>query len=374
MKKFLTVALVLVMVFSLAACGGTTAPATDGSAGGGGDAPAPAGEAYKIGISMPTQSLQRWNQDGANMKQQCEAEGFTVDLRYAGDNDVPTQVSDIENMVNAGCNVIVIAAVDGTALGSALQACKDAGITVIAYDRLLMNSDAVTYYATFDNTKVGNLQGQYIVDMLDLENQDGPFNIELFTGDAGDNNIKYFFQGAIDILQPYIDSGKIVVPSGQTKIDQVTTADWKSENAQSRMENIISSVGYAPTGGKKLDAIMANNDSTAFGAETALIAQGWTKDNFPIVTGQDCDVNNVKNMLKGFQAMSVFKDTRTLAARVVTMVKSLNAGDTPETNGTYPNGSLDVPTFQEDPVIVTLDNYKEMLLDSGYYTEDQLAE
>lgn len=226
-KRLLAMLMAGTMALSMTACGG--GGASDGAA--------------KIGVSMPTQSLQRWNQDGSNMKEQLEAAGYEVDLQYAGDNDIPTQVSQIENMIAGGCDALVIAAIDGSALTEALKGASENNIPVISYDRLIMNSDAVSYYATFDNYKVGQMQGEYIRDALDLDNAAGPFNIELTTGAPDDNNVNFFFGGAMDVLQPYIDSGKLVVLSGQTEKAQCATANWSTEEAQKRFENIITSVG-----------------------------------------------------------------------------------------------------------------------------------
>ena len=250
-----------------------------------------------------------------------------------------------------------------------MKQAKEAGIPVISYDRLLMNSDAVSYYATFDNYKVGQKQGEYLVDALDLDNQDGPFNIELFTGDPGDNNCNFFFGGAMDVLQKYIDEGKLVVKSGQTEFEQVATANWDSAKAQDRMDTIIAG-NYSD--GSNLDAVLCSNDSTALGVENALAAS-YTGE-YPIITGQDCDTPNVKNLVAGKQAMSVFKDTRALASAVVKMVDSIMKGEEPEVNDTksYDNGTGVIPTYLCDPVVVTTDNYKEILIDSGYYTEDQI--
>ncbi|MDR1536086.1 MAG: sugar-binding protein [Planctomycetota bacterium] len=326
-----------------------------------------------IGVSMPTQSLQRWNQDGANMKSQLEAAGYRVDLQYAGDNDIPTQVNQLENMISSGCRVLVIAAIDGTSLTKVLATAKENGIKVIAYDRLIMNSDAVSYYATFDNFKVGTTQGGFIRDKLDLDNAKGPFNIELFTGDPGDNNVNFFFGGALSILKPHLDSGKLVVPSGQTSQAQASTVNWNTEESQKRMENLISAIGYGPNG-TKLNAVLSSNDSVANGVTNALAAAGYRKGNFPVLTGQDCDKPSMKNILAGTQSMSVFKDTRTLARQVVKMVDAIIKGRTVEINDTktYDNGTGIIPSFLCDPVICTIDNYKALLIDSGYYTEADL--
>ena len=317
---------------------------------------------------MPTKDLQRWNQDGANMEEQLKAAGYEVDLQYAS-NDIATQVSQIENMISSGAQVLVIASIDGDSLGTVLAQAKEAGIKVIAYDRLIMNSDAVSYYATFDNYMVGTKQGEYIEQQLDLKNAAGPFNMEIFTGDPGDNNARFFYGGAIDVLKPYIDEGKIVVKSGQVDFDKVATANWATENAQSRMDAIISA-NYAD--GTKLDAVLCSNDSTALGVTNSLEAN-YTGD-WPIITGQDCDVANVKNMIAGKQSMSIFKDTRTLASQVVKMVGQILAGETVEVNDTetYNNNVITVPSFLCEPVFADVNNYKELLIDSGYYTEDQL--
>ncbi|MBR2527478.1 MAG: sugar-binding protein [Blautia sp.] len=326
-------------------------------------------EGEKIGVSMPTKDLQRWNQDGDNMKAELEAAGFEVDLQYAS-NDVQTQLSQIENMIASGDEVLVIAAIEGSSLGEALDMAAENEIPVIAYDRLLMDSDAVSYYATFDNYMVGTVQGNYIVETLDLDNVDGPFNLEITAGDPGDNNAGYFYQGAIDVLMPYIESGKLVVPSGQIAFDEVATPTWATETAQTRAENILSS-NYAD-GETNVDVWLCSNDSTALGVENALAAN--YKGSYPIVTGQDCDIENTKNMIDGKQAMSVFKDTRTLASQVVKMVGQIVAGEEVDVNDTetYDNGVIVVPSFLCEPVFADANNYKELLIDSGYYTEDQL--
>lgn len=322
----------------------------------------------KIGVAMPTKDLQRWNQDGSNMEKQLLEAGYQVDLQYAS-NDIATQVSQVENMINSGCKLLVIASIDGDSMGTVLELAKEKNIQVIAYDRLIMNSDAVTYYATFDNYMVGTKQGEYIRDRLKLDKEAGPFHIELVTGDPGDNNARYFFGGAMDVLKPYIDSGKLVVKSGQTNFETVATANWASEASQARMDAIISA-NYA--NGTKLDAVLCSNDSTALGVVNSLEAN-YTGE-WPIITGQDCDIANVKNMIAGKQAMSIFKDTRTLAAKVVEMVDAIMKGGEAPVNDTktYDNGTGVIPSYLCEPVFADKDNYKELLIDSGYYTADQL--
>ena len=324
-------------------------------------------EGQKVGISMPTKDLQRWNQDGANMQKMFEEAGFVVDLQYAA-NDEQIQLNQVTSMINNGCDVVIIAAITSTSLGSALDLAKEKGIPVIAYDRLLMAHDWVSYYATFNNYAVGTIQGSYIKDQLDLDNAEGPFNLEITAGDPGDNNAGYFYNGAIDVLKPYIESGKLVVKSGQIDFSEVATPAWKTETSMNRANSIIAFYDD----GSNIDAWLCSNDSTALGVINAL------EDNYdgewPIITGQDCDIANTKKMIAGEQSMSVFKDTRTLAAQVVKMVTQLLNGEEVEVNDTetYNNGVITVPSFLCVPVFADVNNYTELLIDSGYYTPEQL--
>ena len=329
--------------------------------------------AEKVGVSMPTKDLQRWNQDGEYMEKLLGEAGYEVELQYAS-NDVPTQLNQVETMIDDGCAVIVIAAIEGSSLGAALDKAAEKGVKVIAYDRLLMDNANVDYYATFDNFKVGVVQGEFVEKALDLANAEGPFAFEFTAGDPGDNNAGFFFNGAISVLKPYMDAGKITVKSGQTEFADVATPTWKTDVAQKRAEDILTA-NYAD--GTKIDAWVCSNDSTALGVTNAL------EDNYdvdtlgwPIITGQDCDIANTKNMIAGKQSMSVFKDTRTLAAQVVKMVGQILSGEEVDVNDTetYNNNVKVVPSFLCDPVFANAENYKEILIDSGYYTEDQLAD
>lgn len=354
MKKILSLVMALALVLACCACVSGTAKA----------------EGKLVGVSMPTQDLQRWNQDGANMKAELEKAGYEVELLYAA-NDIPTQVTQIETMIADGCQVLVIASIDGEALGTVLEQAKEAGIPVIAYDRLIMNSDAVTYYATFDNWLVGVKQGEFIRDALDLDNAgDKTFNIEFITGDPGDNNINFFFDGAMSILTPYLEKGTLVCPSGQTEKAVVATANWATDAAQARFETILSSY-YAD--GTQLDAVLCSNDSTSLGVQNALMSN-YTGE-WPVLTGQDCDISSAISMLDGTQSMSVFKDTRTLAAQVVTMVSAILEGTEPEINDTetYDNGTGVIPSYLCEPVACTPDMVQELLVDSGYYTAEDLG-
>lgn len=359
MKRFLALCLGICLVISLCACGGMGAAGDE--------------NAKFVGVAMPNKAFQRWNQDGANMKRALEEKGYSVELQYA-ENDVNTQVSQIENMITKKVDILVIAAIDGSAISDVLRQAKANNIKVIAYDRLIMNSENVDYYATFDNEKVGKMQAEFLIDKLKLNEDVGPYNIEFFAGSPDDNNAVYFYKGAIETLRPYINAGKLNVPSNQTDFAKVAINSWKSEVAQARMDNLLTA-HYAS--GNKLDAILASNDTLAIGIIASLKNIGYNgKDKpFPIITGQDCDRPNVIALKNGEQAMSIFKDTRTLADKVVEMVDALLSGREAEVNDTqtYDNGVKIVPTYLCSPVVVTADNYKETLIDSGYYTEEEIS-
>lgn len=364
-KKILVFCLALIVTVVMAGCGGGASSSSSGS-GAGGDK-----KGVKIGVAMPTKSLQRWNQDGANMEAKLKEKGYDVDLQFA-ENKVEMQVSQIENMITKGCKVIIVGAIDGGSLSSVLDEAKSAGCKVISYDRLIMNTDAVSYYATFDNYGVGKIQGQYIEEKLGLKDGKGPFNFEITTGPLDDNNVVFFYKGAMDVLQPYIDKGQLVVKSGQVSREQCATPSWDEAKAQERMDNILTT-NYTNA---KLDAVLCSNDSTSLGVQSALKSAGYnTADKpMPVVTGQDANLPNVKAILSGEQSMSVFKDTRALADEVVKMVDAILNGQEPEVNDTksYNNGAKVVPSYLLQPQFVDKSNYKKLLIDSGYYKEDEL--
>jgi putative multiple sugar transport system substrate-binding protein len=382
MKKFLSVALAAGALV-VAACGGsgaTTAPASTGtesaapaeSSAPGASASNAAGSGL-VGIAMPTKSSARWIADGDNLVKTLTALGYETDLQYAED-DIPTQVSQVENMITKGAKVLVIAAIDGTTLTDTLQKAADAGIKVLAYDRLIRDSKNVDYYTTFDNFKVGVLQATSIEQSLDLKNAAGPFNLELFAGSPDDNNAGFFFNGAMSILQPYIDSGKLVVQSGETKFpEQVGTLRWDGAAAQARMDNILSTY-YAD---KRVDAVLSPYDGISRGIIASLKQVGYyTADKpAPVVTGQDAEKPSVLSILAGEQTSTVFKDTRLLAAQAGKMVNQMLAGQTVEVNDTktYDNGVKVVPSYLLDMVLVTKDNVQKELVDSGYYTAADLG-
>ncbi|MDP9811221.1 putative multiple sugar transport system substrate-binding protein [Rhizobium tibeticum] len=333
--------------------------------------PAMAADKGTVGIAMPTKSSARWIDDGNNIVKQLQEAGYSTDLQYA-DDDIPNQLSQIENMVTKGVKVLVIAAIDGTTLSDVLQKAHDAGIKVIAYDRLIRDSANVDYYATFDNFKVGVLQATSIVDALGLKDGKGPFNIELFGGSPDDNNAFFFYDGAMSVLQPYIDSGKLVVKSGQTGMDKVGTLRWDAATAQARMDNLLSA-NYTDA---KVNAVLSPYDGLSIGIISSLKGVGYgTPDQpLPVVSGQDAEVPSVKSIIAGEQHSTIFKDTRDLAKVTVGMVNALMEGKEPEVNDTktYDNGVKVVPSYLLTPVAVDKTNYEKILVEGGYYKADQL--
>ncbi|MEU1086310.1 multiple monosaccharide ABC transporter substrate-binding protein [Streptomyces sp. NPDC005576] len=327
-----------------------------------------------IGIAMPTKSSERWIADGKNMTASLKKAGFSATLQY-GEDDPDQQVAQIENMITQGVDALVVAAINGEALSNVLQQAADAHIPVISYDRLILGSPHVDYYASFDNEKVGELQATYIVDKLGLEGgaKKGPFNIELFAGSNDDNNTKYFFNGAMKVLKPYLDKKQLVVRSKQTQLNQVTTLRWDGGTAQKRMDDLLTS-SYS-TG--RVDAVLSPYDGISIGILSALKSDdyGSAKKPLPIVTGQDAEVASVKSIIAGQQTQTVYKDTRALAQVAADMVSAVLDGKKPKTNDdtTYDNGKKVVPAYLLDPVSVDKSNYKKVLVDSGYIDAGELG-
>lgn len=375
-RKFLAAAAGALMALTLAACSGSSDDPSDAPTNGGGS-----GEGGLIGVSMPTQTSERWIADGDAVKAGLEELGYQVDLQYAND-DIPTQSQQIDQMILQDAKVLIIAAIDGTALSSQLQNAADKGIKVIAYDRLIRDSANVDFYVTFDNFKVGVQQATSLLVGLGVLNADGsegtatgPFNIELFAGSLDDNNAFFFFDGAMETLQPYIDSGVLVVKSGQTDIEQVATLRWQQETAQKRMEDLLTST-YSD--GSKVQGVLSPYDGLSRGIITALTNAGYPAtitDGFPIVTGQDAEIASVKLIADDVQFSTIFKDTRKLAAQAVTVTESYLSGGEPEANDTttYDNGVKVVPSYLLESDIVYKDNIQSLLVDSGYWTAEEVA-
>lgn len=342
---------------------------------------APAADTGKtVGISMPTKSLERWNRDGSYLQKQFEDKGYKVELTYS-DNKSAQQNNDIEGLIADNVDLLVVAAIDGEALSQVLDEAKDAGIPVISYDRLIMNTDAISYYVSFDNYTVGQLQGQFVADQLDLENQAGPFNIEFTAGDPADNNAGFFFNGAMDVLKPYIEAGKLNVPSGQTQFDQVATAQWDTATAMKRFQNIL---GSYYSDGSTLDVALCSNDSTALGV-TQAIESDYAGTNKVIITGQDGDEANLKNIVDGKQTMTVYKAVANEAVVTLDLATAILNGETPDATlidksgwefdcsydtTSYDNGTGIIPSYLLVPTVVTKDNLDDALVTPGYYTKD----
>lgn len=350
--------LALVLMLGLTACAGGSSKGASGKG--------------TVGIAMPTKSSERWVGDGNNMVKEFEALGYDTDLQY-GEDVIENQVSQIENMITKGVKILVIASIDGGALTEVLQKAHDQGIQVIAYDRLIMNSEYVDYYATFDNFQVGVLQASYIEEKLGLKDGKGPFNIELFGGSPDDNNAYFFFDGAMSVLQPYIDSGKLVVRSGQTKMEQVATLRWDGATAQARMDNLLS----AHYSSENVDAVLSPYDGISIGILSSLKGVGYGSGSkaLPIVTGQDAELASVKSILAGEQTQTVFKDTRELAKKAVSMALSILEGSEAEVNDTetYDNGVKVVPSYLLEPQSVDKDNVESLLVESKYYSKEELG-
>jgi putative multiple sugar transport system substrate-binding protein len=377
-KTILSVLLAVMMIFSLVGCTSDEKAKDDSKVKETDDTEGAKekvdGAGKKVGVAMPTQSSQRWIQDGANMQAQLEALGYEVDLQYAED-DVQAQVAQIENLINNGADCLVVAAVDSSALVNALGEAKANNIPVIAYDRLLMDTDAVSYYATFDNEGVGAAIGTYIEEKMKLKTAEADklsYNIEFFMGSPDDNNAVFLDNGIQKVLGKYLDSGVLVCQSGQTDFDKTNTLRWSQETAQKRCEDILS--GYYADG-EHLDIIASAFDGLSYGCSAALTGAGYSAgDKWPLITGQDAELMAVKNIIAGTQEMSIFKDTRVLAEKCVSMVQAVLEGTDPEINDetTYNNNVLVVPSYLCTPVAVNVDNYEKELIDAEYYTADEL--
>ncbi|ALV50007.1 sugar ABC transporter substrate-binding protein [Streptomyces sp. 4F] len=353
------------LALSLTACGQNSEGGSEENKG--------SSEGATIGIAMPTKSSERWIADGDNVVKNLEAKGYKTKLVF-GEDEPDQQVSQIENMITQGVDALIVAAIDNKSLGNVLQQAADADIPVISYDRLILGTENVDYYASFDNEKVGELQGTYIAEQLGLADgsEKGPFNIELFAGSNDDNNTRYFFQGAMNVLQPYIDKKQLVVRSGQTELTQVTTLRWDGATAQRRMDDILTK-SYKSA---KVDAVLSPYDGISIGILSALKSDGYgtASKPLPVITGQDAEVASVKSIIAGQQSMTVYKDLRQLAKVASDMVDALLNDKKPEVNDTktYDNGSKVVPAYLLEPVAVNKDNYKKALVDSGYYKESDL--
>ncbi|MEO8827368.1 sugar-binding protein [Lapillicoccus sp.] len=344
-----------VAALTLTGCGRGSDSGTTSGSGSGATSGAAAGFPANslIGVALPQKTSENWVLAEGLFNDGLKKAGFTPDVQFAN-GGVSEQQNQIQSMVTKGAKVIVVGAIDGSQLGTQVKAAKASGATVIAYDRLLLNTNDVDYYVAFDNFKVGQLQGQALLDGMKAKKPNGPYNIELFAGSPDDANAKVFFDGAMDILKPKIADGTLKVVSGQTDFNQAVTQGWKAENAQKRMDTLISA-NYTST---ELDGVLSPNDTLA---RAILQSVNQAGKPVPIVTGQDSEVESVKSIMAGVQYSTINKDTNKLVAQTITMLQALQKGDKPETNDTksYNNGVKVVPAFLLPPVIVTKANAKE---------------
>ncbi|HEY8701791.1 MAG TPA: sugar-binding protein [Arthrobacter sp.] len=345
-------AVAAIAALALTACGRADTGSTGSSSG---------GEAFpknsSIGVALPQKTSENWVLAEKLFNDDLTGAGFKPDVQFAN-GGVSEQQNQISAMITKGAKVIIVGAIDGAQLGTQLKQAKDSGATIIAYDRLLLNTENVDYYVAYDNFKVGVLQGQALLDGLKTKKPNGPYNIELFAGSPDDANAKVFFDGAMSILKPKIDDGTLKVVSGQTSFEQAVTQGWKAENAQKRMDTLLAGTYTTAS----LDGVLSPNDTLARAVLTSVKAAGKP---LPIVTGQDSEVESVKSILAGEQYSTINKDTRKLVEHAITMVKDIQAGKTPEINDdkSYNNKVKTVPAYLLPPVIVTKDNVKTAYVD-----------
>ena len=372
-KKIAVGIVALGVAVSLAACSGGGRPGS-GSSG------STNNKGALVGVAMPTKVSARWIADGNAVKADLEKAGYKVDLEYAN-NDIPTQVQQINTMITKGAKVLIIASIDGGSLTDQLDAAAKAGIKVISYDRLLTGDKNVDYYVSFDNYKVGVYQANSLLTglgILDANGQKtgkkGPFNIEVFAGSPDDNNAHFFYNGAMDTLKPYLDDGTLVVKSGQTDFNKVAILRWDPATAKARMQDLIAK---SYSSGADVQGVLSPYDGLSDGILSALQGAGYGSGGkaIPIITGQDAEIPSVKQIIAGTQYSTIYKDTRQLANGAAKMADDLLTGKKPTVNDTksYNNKVKIVPSFLYQPVVVTKDNYQKVLVDSGYYKASDLG-
>ncbi len=339
------------------------------------------GEKLDIGLAMPETHVERWQKDGASLKADAEAKGYVAEVTY-GDADQSKQNQQIEDFITKGAKLLIIGSVN-EGVGSVVADAAKEDIEVIAYDRLITGSGDYDYYITFDNFKVGQFQGQGIVDALGLAKATDTKYITLFAGSPTDNNANFFFDGAMSVLTPFIEKGtlKVVGPYPKTSADKanftkIATENWRADVAKARMENLLNNDAKDVV----LDAVLAPNDTLARAIIEACSTDGKydTTAKLPVVTGQDGEIASVKYIRDGKQAMTVFKDTRSLASAAIELADAILKGKEPSIKGarldtsSYNTGKKVVKSYLLEPVMVTKDNYVEVFLASGYYKAEDL--
>jgi len=366
MKRFFAALTTAALAATLTSCGSSSSKK---------DGDDPTGKT--IGISLPNENLDRWNSDGQFLKEKFEEAGYKVVLKYAS-GDVTRQNNDLVSMITDKVDLLLVSAVDGQALANTLDTAKAADIPIVAYDRLINDTDAITYYVSFDNYGVGKLQGNFIKDQLKLDSADKPYTIEFVSGDSSDPNAKFFFDGAYSTLASYIDSGKLNVLSDRKTFELTATKDWLSDNAKADMKKVLDA-NYPS--GTTLDAVLCANDSTALGVTQAL-DENYKGSNVPIITGQDGDDANLKNIIDGKQAMTVYKNLHDEASVTFEVCKTILSGKTPAAalaselpyevtfdSETYNNGVKYVQSYILTPYVITKDNM-QLLVNTGMFRWD----
>ncbi|RUS42645.1 sugar ABC transporter substrate-binding protein [Cohnella sp. AR92] len=359
--KALSVLMILALVTVLAAACGSK----NGDSG--------SSSKVSIGIVLPTKSEERWIQDEQRFKDALKGSKYTTSVLFS-EGSSAKEAENVETLINKGIKVLIICPFDGTAAGAAVKKAKDAGITVISYDRLIMNTDAVDYYVTFDSKTVGAKQAQYLVDHAKGSGQP----LYLYAGAATDNNAFQFFEGSWEVLQPKIADGTFKIANSSEAqalaskatltheeeakiIGQVTTL-WDPNEAKNKAQTHLTAAAADMKGDV---AILAPNDGTSRSIADVFAADSAIKSY--VITGQDADKSSIQYIIDGKQSMTVFKDVRTLVKDAMGVALNILDGKTVETNGVSNNGNKDVPSKQTDVISVDKDNVKEKLVDSGYY-------
>ena len=346
---FTTVAIAGVALMALSGCSTrSAAPSSSGPSAG-----FKAGSI--IGVSLPDKTSENWVVAGKLFTDAITKAGYKADVQYApATGTAAEQANQISSMNTQGAKVLIIGAFDGKQLGEQVATAHANGAKVIAYDRIIQNSKNVDYYVAYDNEKVGELQGQALLDGMKARFPDAKtYNIELFSGAATDPNAAVFFDGAMKILQPKIADGTVKVVSGQTAVGQTQTTGWLAANAQSRMDNLLTA-NYSNT---VLNGVLSPNDTLGRAIITSIKSAGKATPVMPVVTGQDSEAASIPLIMTGEQYSTINKDTAKLVAQAVAMIKELAAGKTASTNSPATNnGSVDVPTYYLAPVLVTKEN------------------
>ena len=338
MRKIVSVISILIVVVSsllLTGCGQETA------------------SNKKVDIFFPSGN-ERFVTSGNSLKDTLEKEGFTVSLQFAGSND--EQAQQIDAVLGKGSGCIVIAAFDSKAIGTSLEKAKAKNIPIIAYDRLPMDTEAVDYYATFDNEGIGTAMAKYVENKFNLKQGAGPYTVEFFQGSDDDNNAVLINKGMMAVLKPYIDKGQLVVASGQTGFRDTTIKSWDGKNAAARMDKLVKTY-YT---GRNLDILMSASDSIAEGLVDGLAGAGYNGVQ-PFITGQDATPKALEFVRSGKQGTTMAKSAELLNGKCIRMIKAVVEGTQPEVNdvSTYNNGKITVPSYLCIPLILDKENLDE---------------